>query len=468
MTTLRVRTTSPSEGTPSTWESAFWYRFEVHSRHALGLTALLLTSCSLALDPKLSDTGDGPFGAACIESYECQSGLCSDGRCSAECSVDEPCPEGGVCEGSVCRSLSPAAKERLQVGLLYVGPVGDHGWTKAHDDGRMYFLGELEDTTAMFAPSVMTADAEARIEEFIARGDNVVIGTSFDFLVPMQEAAERHPDVNFLLCSGFVDGPNLGSYFGRMYQAMYQAGQLAGLMTNEDRIGLVGPVVIPETVRHANAFTLGVRSVNPDARVVMRWVYAWFDPAEEEAAANELLDAGVDIVFSHTDTTIAIETANARNSADTPIYTIGYDNPDSCDFAPETCIGSAYWNWGPLVTRLLRNMQTGTWRPDEQVWEPMRADPSQSTVYLQMNEANVPSSTRIEVEGLVADLSRNTPEGLYLPFRGPVMDNTGGVRIEDGALPTDEDLLSMCWFVDGIYDLDDTPAVVPTQCMGDR
>ena len=431
---------------------------------------LFVGGCSLALDPQLSDRGEGVFGATCGENFECESGTCRSGRCTQSCSAEAPCPTNGTCGGNgFCTPLSPPAKPELQVGLIYVGPVGDHGWTKAHDDGRMYFLEQLDNVSAMFAPSVTAADAPSRIDEMVARGDNVIVATSFDYVAAMQNAALRYPDVNFLLCSGFLNGPNLGSYFGRMYQVMYQAGQLAGRMTNTDKIGVAGPVIIPETVRHVNAFTRGVRSVNPSARVYIRWVGAWFDPPNEEAATIELLDAGVDVVFGHTDTTIPIETANARNTVETPIYTIGYDNPDSCEFAPETCIGSAYWNWGPIVTRLLSEMQEGTWRPDMMPWDQMQADPSQSTAYLNINDANVASNIRIEVEGLVDDLSEGTNRALYLPFIGPVRDNSGGTRVPDGATPTDEDLLKMCWFVDGVYDPStDAPASVPAGCVGDR
>ena len=437
---------------------------------AAACAAALLGGCSLALNPEITDNGETPFGGECSANFDCQSGLCRNDRCTMECTGEAECG-GAPCNSGFCGHLSPAAKPNLQVGMLYVGPVGDHGWTKAHDDSRIYFLDRLENTTAMFAPSVSATDAPARIDEFIARGDNVIIATSFDFLVPMQQAALSNPDVNFLLCSGFSDGPNLGSYFGRMYQVMYQAGRLAGQMTNTDRVGLVGPVVIPETVRHANAFTQGVRSVNPDARVIVEWAFAWFAPEAEEAAANALLDAGADVIFGHTDTTIPIETTNARFMAnpDVRLYSIGYDNPDSCEFAPETCITSAYWNWGPQVTRLLSQMQQGTWRPDELPWDQMQADPQTSTAYLaDMNPSLVPSAVRLDVEGLVDDLSEPTPRGLYLPFLGPVRDNTGTLRIAEGTMPTDRDLLNMCWHVDGVYDTSDNPAEVPPGCVGDR
>ncbi|MCA9615352.1 MAG: BMP family ABC transporter substrate-binding protein [Myxococcales bacterium] len=438
------------------------------SRWSVVATAWLLGSCSLALNPEIEAMGETPFGGSCSDDAECTTGECRSGRCTQACTSS--CPTGGTCGGDgFCTFSGPPPKPRLQVGLLYVGPVGDHGWTKAHDDGRQYFLEQLDDTSAMFAPSVAATDAAARIEEFVARGDNVVIGTSFDFLTAIQSAALRHPDVNFMLCSGFQTGPNLGSYFGRMYQVMYQAGRLAGQVTRTNKIGIVGPIVIPETVRHVNAFTQGVRSVNSEAEVVVEWAFAWFAPEAEAAAANALLDAGVDVVFGHTDTTIPIETANARNTTESPVFTIGYDNPDSCTFAEETCITSAYWNWGPIVTRILEQMQQGTWQPEEAVWDQMQADPATSTAYLApISTRLVPSAVRLDVEGLVDDLSQPTDRALYLPFLGPVRDNAGTLRIAEGAMPTDRDLLNMCWHVAGVYDVDGNPAAVPSGCVGDR
>ena len=432
--------------------------------------ALALGSCSFILDPNVEDVGESPFGASCSDGSECSTGLCRANRCTTECGGAMACGTGATCGGdSFCQFAGPAAKPTLQVGLLYVGPVGDHGWTKAHDDGRAFFLARLENTSAMFAPSVSAADAAGRIDEFVARGDNVVIATSFDFLAPIQSAALRYPDVNFLLCSGFSTGPNLGSYFGRMYQVMYQAGRLAAHMSETGTVGIVGPVVIPETVRHVNAFTQGARSVDPSIQVMVEWAFAWFNPEAEERAANALIDAGADVIFGHTDTTIPLETTNARTTEERPLFTIGYDNPDSCEFAPETCLASAYWNWGPIVTRILASMQTGTWNPNEVLWDQMQADPDASTAYLSpISTRLVPSTVRLDVEGFVDDLSADTDRARYLPFVGPITDTTRRVRIAAGVMPTDRDLLNMCWHVDGVVDLEGNPATVPAGCVGDR
>ncbi len=390
-----------------------------------------------------------------------------------ECRTDNDCAglgTGAVCASDgYCETSGGGGFDQLQAGLLYIGPVTDHGWTKAHDDGRLYMLEQIPEMEARFAPAVSPVDAPDRIDEFVARGDNIIFGTSFDFLVPMQAAALRYPDVNFLLCSGFQQGPNLGSYFGRMYQVMYQAGILAGRMTTENKIGLVGPVIIPETVRHVNAFTLGVQSVNPAAEVRVRWVRDWFHPENEAAAANELLDGGVDVLFGHTDTAIPIETAEARESEFAyDLHTIGYDNPDSCTFAPNTCMTSAYWNWGPLMTRLVREMREGTWDPTELPWEQLQPDPQDSTAYLAPISTSVPSAIRIEVEQLVQELSEPTEDGLYLPFRGPIRDQSNALRVSEGEYPSDDDLLKMCWFVNGVRDVAGAIAEVPMDCVGER
>ena len=161
---------------------------------------------------------------------------------------------------------------------------------------------------------------------------------------------------------------------------MYQAGYLAGKMSQSGLVGVVGSVAIPEVVSHTNAFARGVQAANPEGRVMMRWVDAWFDPPTETAAANELVDAGCDVIMGQTDTTIPIETANMRSTSETPILTIGYDNADSCSFAPETCMTSAYWSWGPVLTDILRRMQNGSWDPTEYIWTPMLPDPAESEI----------------------------------------------------------------------------------------
>ncbi len=459
-------------------------RYQSVSLAVIIASSLALGACSFIVDPQFDEDMTGPgkltFGETCSADEDCGSDMCQTRRCSQSCSDSELCPGGGIadCDSGTCRFLVPPAIDGpLKMGILYVGPVGDHGWTLTHERSRIYASEQIPTLESDFAPSVAAADAPGVIDDFIAGGHNVIVGTSFDFLVPFQNRAANNPDINFLLCSGFQTTPNLGSYFGRMYQVLYMAGVLAGRMTVTNKIGVVGPVVLPETVRHVNAFTQGVRSVNPEAKVYVRWAFAWFAPDAEVAATNELLAADVDVIMGNTDTTIPLEVSKtATTSMGTPVYSIGYDNKDSCDFAPERCLTSAYWNWGPMLTRTLNEMADGSWMPGEAPWDQMESSPERSPAYLSAGGANndlinatlVPTNVRIEVESLIPTLTADTNEARMLPFKAPVVDNMGMERVSAGQSFTDQDLLSMCWFVDGVFDTNELPAVVPSQCVGTR
>jgi len=431
------------------------------------------------------DEGTLEFGDVCLENGECISGQCRSTdlgggvmRCTEECDDANPCTMGR-CDEGLCLLGPPPIEPPVQIGYIYIGPVGDHGWTKAHDDGRAYLESQLGDQVEVNAsPSIIPPDAPAEIESFIERGDDLIIGTSFDFLNSLQAAAGENPQVNFLTCSGFSVGPNMGSYFGRMYQVMYILGVMAGQMTTTNVIGVVGPVIIPETVRHLNAFALGVASVNADAEVVVSWVGNWFDLEGEPAAAEELvLEFGADIVFGHTDSTIPMERVVEGQDGDgvddfpegTPtIYTIGYDNPDSCVVNPaytDYCLTSGYWNWGPIVTRIVEEMIAGTWLPSEIIWDPIENDRQSSMVHFaQPNADLVEASIISQMDDLAEQMADVTDDALYLPFAGPIHDRQGTLRIADGEYPTDEDLLSMCWYVHNVYDTEAELNDVPQQC----
>ena len=213
-------------------------------------------------------------------------------------------------------SVRPPLGEEPHVGFVYVGPVGDHGWTKTHDDSRLALEESIDSIETRFEPSVNPADAVEVMDGMIEAGANVVIGTSFDFLSAVQQAAANHPDVNFLITSGFVTSPNLGSYFGRMYQVLWLAGRLAAQTSRTGRIGVVGAVVIPETVRHLNAFTLGAQSIDPDIVVEVMWVQEWFNTTLEQEYTEALVAHGADIIYSGTDTPIAISVADGLTAVD--------------------------------------------------------------------------------------------------------------------------------------------------------
>lgn len=401
-----------------------------------------------------------------------QSAGCSLGYDWAECSVNADCAQfetagnALVCRSEQCVSATGSSGTLPRVAYLYVGPVGDYGWTKTHDEGRLALEAAYPEIETTFEPSVAPADAPEVIDRLIASGYDLVIGTSYDFLSQIQGAAANNPDTKFLITAGFVTSPNLGSHMGRQYQAKWLAGRLAAQMSQSKRLGYVSSIVIPETIRHINAFTLGARSVDDDVVVMTTFIGAWFNPTAETAAANELIDSGVDVITNGTDTPATIEAAEKRKTTDgRQVLSIGYNNPTTCElFGPKGCIASAYYNWGPMMVRLVGQMRDGTWDPRVTVWDGMTGDSSTSPVYLTSpSPALVSSAIRVDVESHISQLA----SGALDVFAGDIADNKGGTRSN----LDDEDLLRMCWFVDGVVEPSEnepfTPKTVLSSCVGD-
>ncbi len=446
-----------------------------------------LTGCSALLNPELPELQDIPdeidvtkFGNNCADDTTCGGYVCRSNRCTSTCSSNSDCANQEIAEcgaSGMCTFKFPAAVPEPSIGFLYVGPTGDHGWTKTHEDSRQYLEQNVTGIDSQFVPSVDPADAVDVMQTFIDEGNNIIIGTSFDFLVPIQNMAANNPNVNFLLCSGFTSTPNLGSYFGRMYQVMYLMGIIAARQTQTGHVGIVGPVIIPETVRHANAFAQGVRSVDPTVQVHIEWVQKWFDPPVEAAMTDRLIDeADADIIFGFTDTLIPMRTAcggdispctRRTTTSSVPVFALGYDNPDSCSFVPDRCLASAYWNWGPRLERIINDMKAGTWDPSALVWDQIRGTPDASMAYITVNEAIVPSDVQIAAEQPISSLTPNTEEARMFPFLGGMTDSRGNVRYEPGEIPTDAELLRMCWLADNIFMADGRPGEAPG-CVGDN
>ncbi|MFO0748442.1 MAG: BMP family ABC transporter substrate-binding protein [Myxococcota bacterium] len=403
----------------------------------------------------------GLLGAGCSLAYDWD-----------ECGVDADCDpfetagQDLVCKATKCVSASGQTGKLPRVAYLYVGPVGDYGWTKTHDEGRLALEAAFPGIDTTFSPSVAPADAPAAIDQFIADGYDLVIGTSHDFLSQIQSAAANNTSTKFLLTAGFVTSPNLGSYMGRMDQPKWLAGRLAAKMSKTKRLGYVSSIVIPETISHINAFTLGARSVDPDVVVMATFIGAWFAPDEEAAAANLLIDDGVDVITNGTDTPATIEAAEKRKTADDrQVLSIGYDNPTTCElFGPKGCIASAYYNWGPMIVRLVTQIRDGTWDPRAIVWDRMTGDSESSPVYLTSPSPTlVPSNVRVDVEGYISKFA----SGELDVFAGDINDNQGGTRTG----LDDEDVLRMCWFVDGVVEPAANPPFAPKAvgagCIGD-
>ncbi|PNU21485.1 BMP family ABC transporter substrate-binding protein [Geothermobacter hydrogeniphilus] len=329
-----------------------------------------------------------------------------------------------------------AAEKQVKAGFVYVGPVGDGGWTYAHDQGRQAMEKLPFVKPSIFLESVHEgAEATRAITGLVNKGCNLVFTTSFGFMDATLEVAKKHPDTVFMHCSGYKTADNVGTYFGRMYQPRYLSGIIAGKMTKSNIIGYVGAFPIPEVIRGINAFALGVRSVNPKAVVKVVWTQTWFDPGVERDAADSLLDVGADVLTMHQDAPATLQAAEARGA-----YVIGY-NSDMRKFAPNSFLTAPVWNWGALYTKVAAEVKDGTWK-SRQIWWGMDKD----LVRLAPLSDKVPA----DVKALVKEKTAAIVAGTLKPFAGPISGQDGKEVVAAGAVIADADLLGMNYFVAGV------------------
>ena len=264
--------------------------------------------------------------------------------------------------GVAAQDATPAG-EPIKVGFVYVGPIGDLGWTYAHDQGRLALEEAIPNVETGYQENVPEnpADAERVIRQFAQDGYDVIFTTSFGYMDPTINVAQDFPDTTFIHISGFKTADNVGTGFGKIDEPRFVSGQLAGQMTESNQIGYVAAFPIPEVIRGINAFTLGVREVNPEATVRVVWTNTWFNPQTERQAAEALLDGGADVIAQHQDTAGPQQAAEDRG-----VYSIGY-NADMSALAPNAVLTSVIWNWGPYYIDIVESVMDGTWE-SEQYW----------------------------------------------------------------------------------------------------
>jgi basic membrane protein A and related proteins len=330
--------------------------------------------------------------------------------------------------------------EPIKVGFVYVSSVGDLGWTYAHDQGRLALEAAIPNVETGYQENVPEnpADAERVIRQFAQDGYDVIFTTSFGYMDPTINVAQDFPDTTFIHISGFKTADNVGTGFGKIEEPRFVSGQLAGLMTESNQIGYVAAFPIPEVIRGINAFTLGVREVNPEASVRVVWTNTWFNPQQERAAAEALLDGGADVIAQHQDTPGPQQAAEDRGA-----YGVGY-NADMSPLAPNAVLTSAIWNWGPYYIDIVESVMNGTWEP-EQYWGGWQ----DGIVDMAPIADFVPEDIRTTIEEEAARF-QSGEENIYTIFTGPIADQTGEIRVSEGQSMTDEELLSMDWFVEGV------------------
>lgn len=342
--------------------------------------------------------------------------------------------------GARAQDATPASGEPLKVAFVYVGPVGDLGWTYAHDQGRLAIEEAFPNVETVYQENVPEnpADAERVIRQFAQDGADIIFTTSFGYMDPTINVAKDFPDTTFIHISGFKTADNVGTGFGKIEEPRFVSGQIAGAMTETNQLGYVAAFPIPEVIRGINAFTLGVRSVNPDATVKVVWTNTWFDPQKERAAAEALLDGGADVIAQHQDTAGPQQAAQDRG-----LYSVGY-NADMAPLAPEAVLTSAIWNWGAYYTQVVQQVMDGAWEPSQYWggWE-------DGVVLLAPIADFVPEDVRTAAEEEVARFASGE-ENIFTIFTGPIADQSGEVKVPEGQAMTAEELLGMNWFVEGV------------------
>lgn len=333
-------------------------------------------------------------------------------------------------------AAAPAEAKTIKAGFVYVSPIGDAGYSYAHDQGRKA-VQEMDGVETSYVESVMEgADSERVIRNMANDGFDIIFATSFGYMDPMKRVAKEFPDTAFMHCSGFKTADNMSNYFGRMYQARYLTGLVAGSMTKSNEIGYVAAFPIPEVIRGINAFTLGVQEVNPDAQVRVVWTKTWYDPALEKDAAVALLDKGCDVIAQHQDSPGPQEAAQERGA-----YSVGY-NSDMSTFAPKAHLTAAIWNWAPLYEEAVQQVKDGTWKGNQPLWEGME----KGVVDIAPLGEMVPEDVKKLVEEKKAELAG----GKDIVFVGPIKNQKGEVVIEEGKQADDGQLLGMNYFIEGV------------------
>ena len=331
-----------------------------------------------------------------------------------------------------------AFAQELKVGFVYVGPIGDHGWTYQHDQGRLDIEEQLGDRVeTIYIENVPEgADAERAITRLAREGAGLIFTTSFGYMDTTIKVADRFPDVKFEHATGYKRAPNVSTYSGRFYEGRYVIGQIAARMSESGIAGYIVSFPIPEVVRGINSFMLGAQSINPDFKIKLIWVNSWFDPGKEADAAKVLIGQGADIMVQHTDSTAPLQIAEEQGA-------IGFGQAsDMFAFAPTAQLTAVIDDWGPYYVARTQAVLDGTWESMD-TWDGIGP-----RMVVMADYTNVPD----DVAAMAMETEAKIASGELHPFTGPIYDQEGTMVIGEGEVLDDGALLSMNWYVRGVDD----------------
>jgi basic membrane protein A and related proteins len=341
----------------------------------------------------------------------------------------------------VAVASAPAAAPKpapLKIAFAYVGPVGDGGWTFAHDNARKAIEKEFGDkvVTSFVEKVPEAADAERVFRDMAGQGAKLIFGTTFGYMEPMLKVAADLKDVRFEHATGYKQAENMRTYDSRTYEGAYMAGVIAGKMTKSNTLGVVGSIPIPEVIRNINSFTMGAQSVNPKVKTKVVWVNEWFNPPKETEAAQSLINGGADVLFQNTDSSAVLQTAGKNKK-----LAFGWDS-DMTAYAPDAHLASAIINWAPYYIKATRDMLDGKWAGNSAVWWGVK----EGAIDMVSISDKVPAETKAQVEKIKAGLK----DGTFSIWKGPIVGQDGKELLKKDEIADDKFLSGVSFYVKGV------------------
>jgi basic membrane protein A len=329
------------------------------------------------------------------------------------------------------------AAEKLKVGFIYLGPIGDFGWTYRHEIGRQDMVKALGDKVATtYLENVPeNADAERALEQLVHSGHKLIFATSFGYMEPTLKVAAKYPDVFFEHAVGFKRTNNVSTYFARLYESSYLEGKIAAATSKSGTLAFIGSFPIPLVVAGINSFMLGAQSVNPNVKLKIVWTNSWFDPGKEADAAKALIDQGADVLLPYVDSPAVTQVAEERGVFSLP------ESSDMSKFGPHAQLTAEIYQWGDYYTRRTKDVLNGTWKSTD-TWGGFNSGMLAMAPYANMSDG---------VKKMAMDSEAAIKSGQLHPFKCPVL-NQEGKAVEckgDGHLD-DIQILTMNWYVKGV------------------
>jgi simple sugar transport system substrate-binding protein len=335
-------------------------------------------------------------------------------------------------------AAAAAKTEPLKIAFAYVGPVGDGGWTFAHDNARKAIEKEFGDrVVTSFVESVPeSADAERVFRDFAAQGNKLVFGTTFGYMDPMLKVATEFKDMKFEHATGYKQAENMRTYDSRTYEGAYMAGVIAGKMTKSNTLGVVASIPIPEVIRNINSFTLGAQSTNPKIKTRVVWVNEWFNPPKETEAATSLINAGADVLFQNTDSPAVLKTAQDKGKR-----AFGWDS-DMTAYGPKAHLASAVINWSPYYIKATQEALQGQWKGGGHTWWGVK----EGAIDIVSIAEDVPAEIKSRLEQIKTGLK----DGSFAVWKGPILAQDGKPVLDKDVVADDKFLSGINFYIKGV------------------